>query len=561
MFKLATYTERIADLRYRAEQAAVKAKIDFDVNDSANEKFQIVFVGQYSSGKSSILKALTGREDIKIGAGITTEQVTKYDWCNIEVVDTPGIHTEKRPDHDALSYAAIASADMLVYVVTNELFDSNLAEHFRKLAVDQDKGGEMILVVNKMSRTKSGNTPEQQAVIRNDLMKVIEPYTPEQLCLCFMDAESYLKSLKLHEKNPDLAEKLLNRSGYNTFIETLNYYVKKKNLSSRITTPLYQIDDFLQKAVRKLEPGTNDEEIDALEENYMQQRHVLSDARIQLKHDIEDIYTNAAAEIREIGLESAILLVEGCEKEDVEMKLEEAVRKSDRIMSECQETAESVLKDRLNEIGQDIDAIENSEFTRDLKARLTGRFDTLPDNIKRILGDAPGQAQMAGNYVKNKAFNAAAGGGLKLSNFSGSSIHSLVKEAGHWIGYKFSPWEAIKITKGVAIGAQVLVAAGAAASVIWQIKSDRDEEKLQEALKTNRQNIRMQFNSAANGLEDHGRAFVKDNIAKTLDPDIQKLDDNIREIRSIRADRSASCREMEELHSECQKLIREIHAL
>ena len=84
-----------------------------------------------------------------------------YDWSGIEVTDTPGIHTEKRPDHDKLSYDAIASADMLVFVVTNELFDSNLAEHFRKLAIDQDKAGEMILVVNKMTRTARGNTPEQ----------------------------------------------------------------------------------------------------------------------------------------------------------------------------------------------------------------------------------------------------------------------------------------------------------------------------------------------------------------------------------------------------------------
>ena len=196
MFRLADYTKKIADLRTRTMQAADRARINFDIIEGANKKFQLVFVGQYSAGKSSILKAMTGRKDIKIGAGITTELVHKYDWSDIEVVDTPGIHTEKRPDHDDLSYAAIASADMLVYVVTNELFDANLAAHFRKLAIDRDKAGEMILVINKMTRTSKGNTPEQQEVIREDIQKVIEPYTPAQLGLCFMDAESYLKSIK-----------------------------------------------------------------------------------------------------------------------------------------------------------------------------------------------------------------------------------------------------------------------------------------------------------------------------------------------------------------------------
>ena len=178
MFRLADYTKKIADLRTQAIQAADRAKIAFDINEGTNKKFQIVFVGQYSAGKSSIIKAMTGREDIKIGPGITTEYVHKYDWSDIEIVDTPGIHTEKRPDHDDLSYAAITSADMLVYVVTNELFDANLAEHFRKLAIDRDKAGEMLLVINKMTRTSKGNTPEQQWVIRKDIQKVIEPYTP-----------------------------------------------------------------------------------------------------------------------------------------------------------------------------------------------------------------------------------------------------------------------------------------------------------------------------------------------------------------------------------------------
>jgi GTPase SAR1 family protein/prophage antirepressor-like protein len=561
MFKLADYTQKIADLKTKVEQSADRAKIEFSINENVDKRFHLVFVGQYSAGKSSILKAMTGREDIKIGAGITTDQVHTYDWSDIEVVDTPGIHTEKRPDHDDLSYSAIASADMLVYVVTNELFDSNLADHFRKLAIDRDKAGEMILVVNKMTRTAEGNTSHQQEIIRDDIKKVIEPYTPEQLGLCFMDANSYLKSLEVRPQNPVLADKLLDRSGYNQFVDTLNRFVTEKNLSSRVTTILYELDDFLQKASRQLEPGTADADVEALEENYMQQRHVLSDARLRLQQEIRDIYTNAASEIRALGLESADYLVEGCKKEDVEDELEKAVRRANDIIENSQETAVSTLTDRLNEMGQDIEAIENSEFTRNLKTRLIGRFDSLPDNIKKVLGNTMGQAQKAGNAVLKNAYNATAEGGLKLANFSGSNIHNIVLKAGHAIGYKFKPWQAIKVTKGIAIGGQVLSAFGIGLSAFMQMKSDQDEEKARADLKTNRQNIRSQFNSAANELEDHGRAFVKENIANTLDNSIQLIDGNIHEIRSTRANRSASCREMEDLHFECQKLIREIHSI
>ena len=100
-------------------------KIGFDKSGmpqdvSEGEKpVSLVFAGQYSAGKSTILKALTGINDIAIGTGITTQKAHAYDWNGIEVIDTPGIHTTLYPDHDEISYQAIANADMLVYVVTH----------------------------------------------------------------------------------------------------------------------------------------------------------------------------------------------------------------------------------------------------------------------------------------------------------------------------------------------------------------------------------------------------------------------------------------------------------
>jgi GTPase Era involved in 16S rRNA processing len=114
-------------------------KIGFDESGMPHEIFEgdkpvsLVFAGQYSAGKSTILKALTGIKDIAIGEGITTKEAHSYDWNGIEIIDTPGIHTTLRPDHDEISYQAIANADMLVYVVTQELFDDFIGQNFRRL--------------------------------------------------------------------------------------------------------------------------------------------------------------------------------------------------------------------------------------------------------------------------------------------------------------------------------------------------------------------------------------------------------------------------------------------
>ena len=237
MLKITEYSQRSIQLKAKVQEVFSQAGMEFNIRDDSTSSIRLVFAGQYSAGKSSILKMLTGRTDIAIGAGITTQQAHTYNWNGLEVIDTPGIHTELRPDHDEISYEAIASADMLVFVVTNELFDAFIAEHFRKLAIDKDKASEMILVVNKMERAADGNSVTQRNIIQEDLQKVLAPYTPEQLNLSFLDAESYLDGIAELENDTELAEELIERSGYSTFVETLNCFVDAKQSSLYSRSP------------------------------------------------------------------------------------------------------------------------------------------------------------------------------------------------------------------------------------------------------------------------------------------------------------------------------------
>lgn len=560
MLKLAEYSQRSAELKEKTQKAFIDAGLDFSIRESKTGSIRLVFAGQYSAGKSSILKMLTGRTDIAIGAGITTQQAHTYDWNGLEVIDTPGIHTELRPDHDEISYEAIASADMLVFVVTNELFDSYIADHFRKLAIDKDKAGEMILVVNKMERAADGNSPSQRSIIREDLRRVLAPYTPEQLHLSFLDAESYLDGIAEMDSDTELAEELMGRSGYSEFIETLNQFVEAKSIPSKLTTGLYVIDEKIERAIKDLQPKSSDADIDALEESFMQQRHLLIEARGRMQQEVKDIFASAAARIRDIGLDAANLLVDGCKQDEVEDELNKAIRQADDIIEACQGEAITVIDSRLNEMGQSLEVIENSEFSRNLKSRLSGKFDGLPEGIQRILTNAGPGFQKAGQAVLNNAYKAGTQGGLKLTNFSGSTIHQMVLKVGHSIGYKFKPWQAIKFTKGIAIGGQVLSVLGVGFTVFMQIKADQDEEKIREDLRNNRQNVRSQFNVAANELEDFGRQYIKDNVNRPLETSIATLDENIQEIRNSRSNRSLACRNLEDLQKECRLLIQDIHA-
>lgn len=261
------------------------------------DRATLVFAGQYSAGKSTILKVLTGERDIATGAGITTQEAHEYEWNGIKVIDTPGIHTVLRPDHDDISYRAVSRADLLVFVVTNELFDAHLAEHFRKLAILRDKAHEMMLVVNKMRRCAGGNTPAARDVIREDLRKVLIPFSPEDLHLSFIDAESALEAE--HEADPETAELLRRKSGLETFVKELNAFVREKGLVSRCTTALYALEQVILEAM-SAEP-TGDMDVDALKEVLVQKRRVLFETRQGIAGAVASEIVKAVALVRREG--------------------------------------------------------------------------------------------------------------------------------------------------------------------------------------------------------------------------------------------------------------------
>ncbi|WP_339124016.1 50S ribosome-binding GTPase [Fusobacterium nucleatum] len=559
MLKLEEYSKEILKIENETKQILKKLKIQYDIAENNKDQVKLVFIGQYSAGKSSILKLLTGRNDIVIGAGITTQRTHEYDWNGLKVVDTPGIHTELNADHDKISYAEIVAADMLVFVITNELFDSHLAEHFRKLAIDKDKGKEMILVVNKMERTANGNTSYQQNIIKEDLEKVLAPFTTEELNLCFLDAESYFESLEEREFDSKIADKLLEKSGYSNFIEILNNFVDKKSLNSKLTTKIYKILNKLEETTYELEPKSTDKDIEALEEQSLQKRHFWVDSKSSLEQEVKNIFTLAVSKIKDLGGEAAEKLYEGCKENETEIELRELISKSNNLIETSQINVKNIVEKRLVEIGEGIDKIENSEFSKQLKINLEGKFEGLPDNIKRMLSGMREGAEIARKGILNNVYGAGKNMTLKLSNLSGSKVHSAILKIGHTIGYKFKPWEAVKFTKGVAIAGNALGILGVGLSIFMQYKSDSDNEKIKEDLRKNRQNIRKEFNSAAYGLEEYAKKYIEEKISPIFYSKIRDIDNEISVIRSNKRNQNQLLEKMEDLKNECYKLIKKIH--
>lgn len=521
---------------------------------------EVVFAGQYSAGKSTILRSLTGRDDIVTGAGITTEQAHIYEWNGVKVVDTPGVHTEIRPDHDAITYRAIADADLLVFVVTNELFDSYLAEHFRKLAIERDKAHEMMLVVNKMFRCARGNSPEAQNVILEDLRKVLTPFSPEQLRTSFIDAEAVLESKA--ENDAAVGQVLRRKSGFEPFVEKLNGFVREKGLAGRYTTALYNLEQVLQEALAA--ESTGDKDVDALEELLLQRRRALVETQQRILRAVESEIQHIGAQIRQEGRKVADCIHGKADQKQVDRELQAAQDRVQVYAEQLEKSVQEAIGKHMKDLDARIGAIANSELAKELLPRLARRIEEAsisPETLSK-LKKASDISRQLGEFLVRNSFTPKAGtlGGIfKLNQYSGTAAHGAVKAIGHFFGKSFKPWEAVKWTRTIANAGRVFAVAGTVLTFVLQIKEDADAVQLERDLRESRSAVRSGFNDAAHGVEKHYEHATERYVTGTLTTEIEAVDVQLAELRDMQQSRGQLFQDLIKLLEETRSMIRDVH--
>ena len=527
-----------------------------DTDEEGERPISLAFAGQYSAGKSTLLKALTGLEDIATGVGITTEETRTMDWNGVQVVDTPGIHTSLRPDHDTISYEAISQADLLVFVITNELFDSHLGDHFRKLAIDQEKGHETILVVNKMDRTADGNTPEARDTITEGLREPLAPFTPEDLRITFTAAQDALEA-EQEEEDDEIAAMLRDEGNMETLVLNLNNLISSKGLNARHTTLIYAVDQMMQEAMT-LEP-TGDTDIDALMMVYNQNLRVMEETRSQLGDSTNNAILESMLLVNRAGADFADTLRPGMAQEDFDRDAEEVDARLqsiweelvDRIHQECSEVLPTMTS-RLEELH---DSHRFQSNLGNLNARASG-----PD-ISRILAMARDAARGLSEVSRMAARNssAVASGATGLSRFSGSFAHGAVLNIGRFMGHSFRPWEAVKIARGIGAAGTVLSIAGIAISVILQTREDREEAReAQEAMRA-RQELRAHFARVAQRVQAEANGVVEEYIREALTEPMEQIREYRDELNLARQDQNSHIQRLAQVSKSARELIARIH--
>jgi len=494
---------------------------------------------------------------VAVGRGITTEEATIYNWNGIQIVDTPGICTGLRSDHDEISRQAIADAEILMYVVTYEGFDKTVAEEFRKIIVDGDKAPDTILIVNKMASANDGNTPEQRDIIAEDLAKATAPYTPEQLRTTFIDAKAYLRSKELEDQNPRRAKRLRDESNMDELFGVIESLARGANLGPRLTRPLYLTIDVLSDAKAKLAGGEGEDGYSVMREGLLEERSILIRTITSMQANVRSLSARAASEIRRIGSDTSEKVL-GCESnEEANALLADASASAIQISDKCAAEITESINASVQHFQSEIDDFHNT-----FDNRVEAFIKNGGDGDKNPLIGLFDRANI--NYFVNLVdkFTIKDGTAEGLKQFAGGDVHLFIRWLLKKMNIRLKPWGAVKIARGVNVAGKVIGAAGALLDLGLQAKDDADAEARMQQEKELRNQVRSSFNEFARQLEDGNNDCFKRILAERdgFEPRLAQIRAALAALEQAEQRKSSGNVKLDKLIDECGTLIREIHA-
>jgi small GTP-binding protein len=156
-----------------SDYAQVKAMLD----KLENGHVHIAAFGRVSTGKSSLLNALLGKERFSVSPlhGETT-RADMGQWREVEdqgvfFIDTPGIDEAHRDDREALAREVVGRADLVLFVVDSDLTSSE-ADALRMIS---GLSRPVLLVLNKIDRYSEEERDALLEVLKKHSAGLVDP--------------------------------------------------------------------------------------------------------------------------------------------------------------------------------------------------------------------------------------------------------------------------------------------------------------------------------------------------------------------------------------------------
>jgi len=553
----------VYDEGYNRDQALEEIE---KIKTSANaaRSFTIAFVGEYSSGKTTLINLLTGH-DYKTGADVSTEAPQEVSWNGITLIDTPGLGSG-RPEHDTATEEWLARADLLVYILTPDLLTSQAGERFLTMLDRYKREGELMLVMNQIDKEENSLD-----VYRSELQKALDPRPLADYFPTFVSAEYKRKSL-LDKYSKDEQEEFMRDSRFETFLENLNHFVLDRRERAALTTPL----TWLEVLLRKIRFRNQYDKEDCLIDKKLS---VVEEAQ----RDTRNAFRDYSEKLQDYAKETRGHLFRHLEEgaHDVKEHLEKDLREFEERLAKAIQDQET-----LDEIAQIWDELLRQNTTLDqspLAKTVFSRIEHMA-TLKEILGKialesfdseirSPFEKIKENFHEFEQRFESNLPEGMErmedvmhstnILSASGKLLGKIDKntvlKVGHAFGMKFKPFGAIKIANKFSKAVPVLTVAAA----LWEGYAHiKEKQKQKEADQQKRE-----WKESVKGVLDEAVKYTCEETHKVLFQPLEELLDITRRIllqkksdlAKYSTDMASVRKEFEETRDQCRLLYDEIY--
>lgn len=500
-------------------------------------KLTIAFIGQYNAGKSTLIKALTGNNSIKISAEICTDKVFEYAWQDVILLDTPGIYAGKT-DHDEITLDRISKSDLLVFVIPNELFNPQGGAFFSKVANEMQRVGQILLVINKMSR-ESGSIEE----LSKNILQVIKPYSPNDFYTCFIDADSYLKATT--EKDEEEKEFLLSESNFNDFVQALQSLIQKNCISARLATPLHRIYDILKQSLNLL--NTGDRINHDIFEILRRKSVLITVSQTRFTNAYRGELNNLEHQITMLAENVASLIDGRHSEEEINIKITENEQEVNLISQNTLKKIQLDLENEITRLQQNLEELQNSALGRSLAHDF---------QISYVEGGRIDNQNIEKNFQISHFLGMGSRVFQELGNFTSSVSRKFIYKAGKFIGYKFKLFEAFKVAKFIRGLTPALAGLGLVLEVFVNVQQDQEEAEHERKLHQYRVDIRNSYQKVASEMKAEYEVNIEKQIIQNFyEQELWQINLDHNEVSQTEDFRSET---INQINSKLQEINREI---
>ena len=476
-----------------------------------NAKYQVSLLGEFSAGKSSLIMALTGAE-VATGAGVTTTEAKPFKWKGVTLVDTPGVQAEtSETDHDEIARKSTLDADLILFVLTNELFNQRLADYFHFVAGPDglNLADKMLVIVNKMDRESN----EDETIIS----EVENALKPLHARVHLAAVDYYLKSQKF---DGDRYERLVKRSRMRELIAAIDGFIEERGEMGRLTRPLQLFEDALEEQRGGL-LGDNESAQQKLELN-RRQKHTVHDA----DRELTTLEMQWTTELRSIVLSRTTHTLDEVSNAKTREELEELFQSAVQAIEPEIDThfvnITNGLQDWVRDFQEKIEELDMSELgkkIRNLRAP-TGPFSEFDNPLTRGFDFVAAGRTILGQGV---------GPLLEEASKDPKNIKKVVEACKTMFDMKFNPWGKIKLTnkltKWAKTGNKALGPIMAAVDFYLEYRNEKARDAQERHLAKTRLSMQRQFLNMADAYVKALRTNLSEIRMRTTDRMLNQLDD------------------------------------